>query len=91
MVTDELLTTADALDIDVVKVSLFGGTGEALGASGEGEDGLIALGLGGDLLGLVQAHLGIAGSAHEHDDHEKDDDHGDGVESATVGGVDFHL
>ena len=91
MVADELLATADAVNIHGVVVGLLVGAREALGAPGEREDGGVALGLDGDLPGLVQTHLGVGRSGHEHDDHEKDDDHGDGTEGVTVGGVELHF
>ena len=91
MVADELLTSADTLHIRGVVVRLLVGTREALGASGEREDGGVALGLDGDLFGLVQTHLGVGGGGHEHDHHDEDDDDGDGVERATVGGVELHF
>jgi len=91
VVAHELLATADAIHVHGVVIGFLVGARETLGASGEGEDGGVTLGLDGDFLGLVQAHLGVRGGRHEHDDHEKDDDHGDSAEGIAVGGVKFHL
>jgi len=61
VVADELLTTADAVNIHGIVIGLLVGAREALGAPGEREDGGVALGLDGDLPGLVLI-LGSAGA-----------------------------